>query len=53
MLQGGKNCKTGTKFIIRDTAHRETVYLSQKQDRNTHLERSAGVLNEEGSKEVI
>ena len=29
------------------------IFLSQKLGRNTHLERSAGVLNEECSEEVI
>ena len=45
MSQGGKNCKTGTKFTIRDTQHngrtqRDSLfYLSQKQDRNTNPDR--------------
>ena len=35
------------------TALREAVDLSQKLGRNTGLERSVGVLNQECSKEVI
>ena len=53
--------KTGTKFIIRDTAQhvgehteKQFIYLRQKQGRNTHQEKSAGILlNEELAREVI
>ena len=53
--------KTGTKFIIRGTAQcmgehtgNQFVYPTQKQGRDTHPERSAGILSvEELSKEVM
>ena len=32
---------------------KQFAYLRQKQGRNTHLEKSAGVLNKKRSKEVI
>ena len=56
MFQGSKNCKIGTKLIIRDTAQclRENieklaVYLRQKQGRNKYPERKGMgiVYNEE------
>jgi len=34
-------------------AHREAVSLSQKQDRNTHPERSGSILNEKRSEKVL
>ena len=45
MFQGGKNCKTGMKFIIRSTRqhvgeHTGEVYSRQKQSRNTHSQRN-------------
>ena len=45
MFQGGKNCKTDTKFIIRSTRqhvgeHTGEVYSRQKQNRNTHSQRN-------------
>ena len=52
MSQGGKNCKTGTQFTIRDTQHsgrtqrNSLFYLSQKQDRSTNPE-SMGILSNE------
>ena len=55
-----KTVKTGTKFIVRDTAQsmgehaeKKFIFLSQKLGRNTHWESSAAILNEEHSKEVI
>jgi len=58
MFQGSKNCKIGTKLIIRDSAQclRENieklaVYLRQKQGRNKYPERKGMgiVFNEEYS----
>ena len=38
---------------MREHTEKQFIYLSQKQGRSTHPERSAGVLNDEHSKEVI
>ena len=42
MLQGGKNCKTGTQFIIRDTAQcmgedteKQLIYVRSKAEIHT------------------
>ena len=57
--QGGKNCKNRHKVYhyrhsrMHGRALREALDLSQKLGRNTRLERSVGILNEECSKEVI
>ena len=53
--------KTRTKLIIRDTTQgmgehtqKQFIYFSQKQGKNTYLEKSEGILSEkECSKEVL
>ena len=53
MSQGGKNCKIGTQFTIRDTQHsgrtqrNSLFYLSQKQDRSTNPGSTGLLSNEE------
>ena len=55
MFQGGKTVKTGTKFIIRETAQcvgdltgKQFVYPTQKQGRDVHPERKGmGIFSRE------
>ena len=63
MFQGGKDSKEGIKFIVRNTVRhvgepteKSSVYLRQKQSRNTHLKEKGGYRSppdEEGARAVI